>query len=130
MHWMGTAINNVSGRPSLMKGVLEMLRAGGSGDGLSHVVGGFHQAGLGDVVSSWIGTGRNLPVSAEQLKAGLGRERVRQLAQLSGLTEDAAAAILAELLPPVIDHVTPEGRLPDHADLVKSVTIIKRALGV
>ena len=122
--------DSLSGRPSLMRGVLDLLGVDDHGNGLSRVVHGFHQAGLGWAVSSWVGTGRNVSISAAELRLGLGDERVRQLAELSAMSADGAAHILAELLPPVIDHLTPEGLIPDTAQLAKSVAIIKRALGV
>lgn len=127
--------DSLSSRPSLMRGVLEMLGVDkpgvdNPGNGLSRVVHSFHQAGLGWAVSSWVGTGRNVVISSTELRQGLGAERLQQLAELSGVSTDGAAHILAELLPPVIDHLTPEGLLPDAVQLAQSVSIIKRALGV
>lgn len=127
--------DSLASRPSLMRGVLEMLGADKSdvdspGNGLSRVVHSFHQAGLGWAVSSWVGTGRNVSISPTELTQGLGAERLQQLAEFSGMSVDSAARILAELLPPVIDHLTPEGRLPDTVQVAQSVAIIKRALGV
>ena len=131
--WSGA--DSLSSRPPLMRGVLDLLGVDKPGvdkpgNGLSRVVHSFHQAGLGWAVSSWVGTGRNVSISAAELRRGLGDGNVRQLAELSGMSADGAAQILAELVPPVIDHLTPEGWVPDTAQLAKSVEIIKRALGV
>ena len=126
----GGATDGLSSRSPLMRGVLDMLGVNEVGNGLSHVVHSFHQAGLGWAVSSWVGTGRNVTITPMELRQGLGAERIRQLAELSGMSSDAAARILTELLPPVIDHLTPEGLLPDTDQLAQSVAIVKRALGV
>ena len=109
----------------LAKSVLGGQDAGGQGmasavfdlihnqpGGLSGLVQSFQQNGLGEVVSSWIGTGRNLPVSADQLQSVLGSEQVQALAQRLGLPLGDAGGQLATLLPQIIDGLTPNGRLP------------------
>ena len=117
-----------SHRATLMGSMLELLGSETSA-GLSDILQGFRRAGLDDAVSSWVGTGRNLPISPAQLTRALGPERVTQLAQQSGVTADAAARILSELLPPVIDHLTPDGQVPDCRQVVKIAATVKRALG-
>ena len=119
-----------SGRPPLMMSVLEMLASAAPGDGLSNIVQSFQQAGLGDVVSSWVGTGRNASISSTELKRGLGADRVRQLAESSGMSMNGAARILSELLPPVIDHLTPAGTVPDSEQLARAAATVQRVLGL
>ena len=80
--------------------------------GLSGLVQTFQQKGLGDVVSSWVGTGANLPVSADQIQQTLGGDVVAQLARAAGLTHDGAADQIAQALPQLVDHATPQGALP------------------
>jgi uncharacterized protein YidB (DUF937 family) len=113
-----------------MQGVLQLLGSGESGGGLTNIVGAFRQAGLGDAVSSWVSTGPNLPISAEQLMQGLGAGRVQQLAQSSGLTEGAAASALSGLLPTLIDRLTPDGTMPQSGQLDQLLKTVKGALGV
>lgn len=72
----------------------------------------FQAKGLGDVVASWIGTGQNLPVSAEQIQSVLGSGLVQQLAARVGLPPEAATALLAQILPQAVDRLTPEGTVP------------------
>ena len=64
------AINDALGateaHAGLVTSALEAL-GGASGSGLGGLVEAFQAKGLGDVVASWIGTGQNLPVSAEQI---------------------------------------------------------------
>jgi uncharacterized protein YidB (DUF937 family) len=119
-----------TGSSALMQGVLQMLGSGESGGGLTNIVGAFRQAGLGDAVSSWVSTGPNLPISAEQLMQGLGAGRVQQLAQSSGLTEGAAASALSGLLPTLIDRLTPDGTMPQSGQLDQLLKTVKGALGV
>jgi uncharacterized protein YidB (DUF937 family) len=91
--------------------VMEMLQSG-QGGGLSGLVEAFHNKGLGDIVSSWVGTGQNLPVSAEQVQSVLGNEYVQQLAAKVGLSPGSAGSALAGLLPVIVDKLTPNGQLP------------------
>jgi uncharacterized protein YidB (DUF937 family) len=69
-------------------------------------------------VASWVGTGQNLPVSAEQIQAVLGSGQLGQIASQLGLNESQAAGGLADLLPQVIDSLTPNGQLPQGDDLL------------
>ena len=70
------------------------------------------RAGLAAQVKSWIGTGSNLPISAQQVLEVLGQERVAQIAQQLGIDPQQAADQLAQHLPQVIDHLSPNGELP------------------
>ena len=85
---------------------------GGLLDGLGGLLGRFQQNGLGDVVNSWIGTGQNQPVAPGQLGSALGPDVIRSLAQRTGLSEQELTAHLAQILPAVVDRLTPNGRLP------------------
>ena len=104
--------SGASGEHANMAGaVMEMLQ-GGQGGGLSGLVQAFNNKGLGDIASSWVGTGQNQPVSAEQVQSVLGNEYVQQLASKVGLTPDRAGSVLAGLLPVIVDKLTPNGQLP------------------
>jgi uncharacterized protein YidB (DUF937 family) len=70
------------------------------------------QGGLGNQVQSWLGGGANLPVSPDQLRAALGSDQVKELAQHFGVSPDAALKLLSEHLPGVIDQASPNGVLP------------------
>ncbi len=69
------------------------------------------QGGLDQQVKSWLGSGANLPVTAEQIRAALGNERVRQLAEKFGLPVDQTLNFLSEHLPTVVDQASPDGTL-------------------
>ncbi|MHA6844481.1 YidB family protein [Ralstonia syzygii] len=72
------------------------------------------QAGLGEQVRSWIGNGQNLPVSGEQIAQALGGSgALSQLASTFGLNENEVASQLAEALPEAVNHLTPQGTLPN-----------------
>ena len=99
----------------VLGGLLSGGGSGGSGGGLGGMVEQFQRAGLGEVIGSWISTGRNLPVSAEQIGQVLGSDTVAQIAQRLGVDPAQAAGQLSHLLPEVIDRLTPNGQLPAQA---------------
>jgi uncharacterized protein YidB (DUF937 family) len=76
-------------------------------------------------MSSWISTGKNLPISPDQLRNGIGEERLRSLAQHAGVSEESASSQLSDLLPGLIDKLTPDGKLPDSSILEKGLEMLK-----
>jgi uncharacterized protein YidB (DUF937 family) len=91
---------------------------GGQGaSGLAGLVGQFQKAGLGDAVNSWISTGANQPVNGAQVQQALGADQIQQFAQQTGMGGGQVSDLLAQLLPQVIDKVTPSGSVPPQNDL-------------
>jgi uncharacterized protein YidB (DUF937 family) len=84
---------------------------GGLG-GLGGLINAFQRNGLGDQMQSWIGTGQNMPISPDQLQQVLGQGTLGQIAQQLGLSPQASASGLSELLPQLIDRLTPNGQAP------------------
>ena len=82
------------------------------GGGLGAILGKAQQHGLGDVVNSWIGIGKNLPISADQVQNILGSDTLANIARQFGMPTGAAASQLSQLLPDVVDKLTPQGQLP------------------
>lgn len=101
------------GAPDLLPLVMGLLGNGSPVGGLGGLVQQLQQGGLGEVVQSWIGTGANLPVSAEQLQGALGGDLLGRLAAQVGMNPADLAGPLAQLLPQVVDKLTPNGVLPD-----------------
>jgi uncharacterized protein YidB (DUF937 family) len=88
---------------------------GNDSAGLKSLTEKFNSAGLQETVASWIGKGKNLPISADQIKSALGSEQMTQLAQKIGLPTDTVANLLAKHLPSTIDQLTPDGKIPEEA---------------
>jgi uncharacterized protein YidB (DUF937 family) len=99
-------------QPALLQTVLAMLsNNSGEGGGLGGLIGQFNNAGLGNIVSSWIGTGENLPISAQQIQDALGGH-LGQVAESTGMSQGDTAQQLSQLLPGLVDKLTPNGELP------------------
>jgi len=108
--------------------VLQMLNDPATG-GLQGLVQSFHDKGLGGIVSSWVGTGANQPITPDQITHALGADRVNQIAQATGTQQGAAASQLAALLPTIIDKLTPQGKIPEGGALAQGLSALRSALG-
>jgi len=82
-----------------------------------------------DLISSWISTGENLPINADQIREVLGNETISNLAAKAGISTDDLSAKLSEYLPGVIDKLTPDGSLPEGGLLEKGLDFLKGKLG-
>ncbi len=113
---VGSAPASSGQTPAAGSGLLSVLNdVLSSHGGVPGLVSLFQQGGLGNVISSWIGTGPNQPVSADQLQQVLGGERLSQLASRFGIPAQDAASVLAQALPKLVDSATPGGTLPASA---------------
>ncbi len=106
---LGGALGQVEGAalPALISAALGKTDLGN----LQGLVAQLQQAGLGNQVQSWLGNGANMPVSPDQLRAALGSDQVRQMAQHFGVDPEAALKLLSEHLPTAVDHASPNGTL-------------------
>jgi uncharacterized protein YidB (DUF937 family) len=89
--------------------------------GLQGMVQSFHDKGLGGLVSSWVGTGQNLPITADQIHQVLGSDQVKALAARAGISPDQAGSAIAQLLPGIVDKLTPNGEVPAHNNVMDMV---------
>ena len=102
---------------ALLNAVIAMLangqgQGGAGGGGLGDLIGKFTQGGMGDVIGSWIGPGQNAPISGGQLSDVLGSDMISDLAAQLGLSNEEAAGQLSQVLPQVVDRLTPQGHAP------------------
>ncbi len=110
------------GLGDLLRGGLGGLLAGGAAGsvisgGLGDLLKQFQQNGQGDVANSWVGKGENKQIAPGDLANALGADQINSLASQSGLSRDELLRGLSQYLPQVIDHLTPEGRLPTEKEI-------------
>ena len=109
---LGSLISMVANNPQLMQAITGMLSNDGGQGGLGGLMAKFQQAGLGDVLGSWIGHGQNQPISGDQLSNVLGADTMAGLAEKLGMSQSDAAGQLSNILPGLIDKLTPHGTAP------------------
>jgi len=114
-------LGNVVGSSSnpLATGLLQMIQ--NQPGGLQGLVQSFHDKGLGGVASSWVGTGPNAPVTSDQIHQVLGSDQVKALAAKAGISPDMAGSAIAQLLPGIVDKLTPNGQVPAHNSVMDVV---------
>lgn len=89
--------------------------------GLQGLMQNFHENGLGAVATSWVSSGQNLPISADQIHQVLGSDQVKALAAKCGISPDVAGGAIAQLLPGIVDKLTPNGQVPEHNNVMEMV---------
>lgn len=99
-------------QPQLMQIATHLLSDDSAHGGLTGLMEKFQQAGLGDVLSSWVGTGANQAISGEQLSSVLGSDALAGLASKFGVNPDELAGQLSSVLPGLVDKLTPDGQQP------------------
>lgn len=113
----------------LMQAVIGLLGQNSSVGGLGGLIQTFQKHGLGEIVNSWVGTGKNLPISPDQVQQGLGGDLLKQLAAQAGVSSEAAGGQLANLLPGLVDKLTPEGKMPDMKLIEQGLNLLRGKLG-
>ena len=109
---LGGLIAMVTSNPQLMQAITSMLGNDGAQGGLGGLMDKFKQAGLGDVAGSWVGNGPNEPISGDQLTHVLGEDTMAGVAEKLGMSRGDAAGQLSNILPGLIDKLTPHGQVP------------------
>jgi uncharacterized protein YidB (DUF937 family) len=107
---MGSALEGQ--HPGALGAVMDYVNSPQVG-GISGLQKMFQEKGLGGVVSSWIGSGQNLPISADQLQSVLHSDALQQVAQKHGIDPSQLTSAMSALLPHVVDKLTPDGQVPE-----------------
>ena len=115
---------------SLLPGVIGMLGgksgssttkkgkgSAGASSGLEALIAALSAGGLGDIVGSWIGGGPNKPITPAQVKKGVGAKKLAELSAQSGMPVNDVAKHLSVLLPGLVNHLTPDGTVPEASSL-------------
>ena len=105
-------LGGAGGLGALLPVVVGMLANDGKLGGLGGLMEKFNNAGLGDAAKSWVGTGENATISGDQMGQVLGGDMMSDLAAKLGMSQGDAAGSLAQMLPGLIDQLTPNGQAP------------------
>jgi uncharacterized protein YidB (DUF937 family) len=109
----GAAAGGLGGNlGALLPVITSMLANGSQQGGLGGMMEKFNQAGMGDVIGSWVGKGENMPINADQLSQVLGSGAIGDIAAKLGIDPAQAGGMLSQALPGIIDQLTPDGQAP------------------
>jgi uncharacterized protein YidB (DUF937 family) len=92
-------------------GFIRSLTGQDGAAGVQDIVRRFTGAGQSNAANSWVGTGQNLPVSPEAVGQAMGDDKIGEIARRFGLSPDQARSLLSQVLPQVVDRMTPNGRI-------------------
>ncbi len=98
--------------------------------GLEGLLDRFRDLGLDDAVRSWVSNGKNMPVGRDDVIRALGAPRIAELAQAAGIPPELAATELSNLLPQLVDRLTPAGKVPDKAGFNDALEALKNKIGM
>ena len=124
---LGKVLGRGSSQNPLMDIVMGLITNPQSG-GLQGLIQTFKEKGLGDAMSSWISTGENQPVSGDQIQHALGGNFIQQIAEQLGSSKSEVSGSLSNLLPEIIDKLTPSGTLPEGDALDQGLNRLKKGL--
>ena len=109
---LGGLLGLAAQNPQLVQVVMSLISNDGPVGGLPGLMAKFQQAGLGNVIASWLSAGPNQAISGEQLSQVLGSGPLSQMAAQLGVAPGAAAGQLAQVLPGLVDQLSPRGEAP------------------
>ncbi len=113
-----------SGGNSFLEQAIGLINNPATG-GLGGLIETFKSKGLGEFINSWVGTGENKLISPDQIQDALGADKVQQVAEEVGVSKEEASKKLSEILPQIIDRLTPNGNLPDMSKLEDGLRMLK-----
>jgi uncharacterized protein YidB (DUF937 family) len=123
---MGTqdVLSKLGGQAGLQGG-LDNIQSLFGASGLQGIVSQLTSAGLGQQVQSWISTGENKPVSGQQIQQAMDPAALKQMAQQTGMSPEQISNNVAQVLPSLIDQVTPSGKVPSTDPLTQGAKNLK-----
>jgi uncharacterized protein YidB (DUF937 family) len=96
----------------------QQQQQGGGMGGLGSLIEAFQKNGMGDQVNSWVSQGENMPVSGDQVTQAFGQNQISQMAEKLGMSHGDVSGGLAQMLPQLINHVTPSGQVPQDHNMI------------
>ena len=127
--FMSTDVNVRPARQprSLLECLFELLSDAYQG-GFAALISDFQANGLSDVMTSWTGVDQNLPVTALEIRQGMGEARIQWLADAANMSPVRVCGSLVELLPVLVNTLTPGGKLPDKNSLTHCLRFMRSRL--
>ena len=113
-----SAVGGGDKKDDLMSSVMGLL---GDQGGLQNLISQFDAKGLGDIIGSWVGTGQNKSISADQIQNVIGSDALSGIASKLGINVSDLSGQLSNLLPGVVEKLTPNGKVPE-GDILNQAT--------
>jgi len=125
----GGSMSGGGGLGNILGQVLGGGTPSGTGGGLGGLLEQMQRAGFGDHAQSWIGTGQNMSIPPDAIGQIFGQGGLDEIARHANLTPQETSEGLSQLLPELVDHVTPGGQEPNFDQLIRSVDGLRQRMG-
>ena len=113
--------SSMAGMAGLAAAMAPMVGGFLKSGGLDKLLSGFKEEGMEKEAASWVGTGTNEPISAKQVEQVVDSDKIDEVATELGVSHDQAATVLADVIPGVVDAVTPAGQVPSTEELAAKI---------
>jgi uncharacterized protein YidB (DUF937 family) len=123
-------VNKLGGKDGQQGGAASLQRMVNSSGGLQSMTSKLASSGLGKQVESWVGHGKNEPVSGAQVQQAIHPDTIDEMSRQAGMTHEDTSNHVAQALPDVVDQATPEGKMPESDPFAKGLDSVKRLLKV
>ena len=134
----GASPTRMSYAPGASGGIADALgqvlgggtRGRGDAGGLGSLLEQLQRTGFGEQADSWVSRGTNKPIAPDAMTQIFGHDGLEQISRQAGISQDEASRGLSQLLPEVVDRMTPDGEVPDADALANSVDDFARRFGL
>lgn len=124
-----TKLGGQNGAASGLTSIMKLFGGDGNGAGLQGMASKLTSSGMGQQLQSWIGQGQNQPVTGDQIRQAADPAALNQLAEQAHITPEEASQQVAQVLPHMVDKVTPEGQMPSADQLNQGLGKLKQMFG-
>jgi uncharacterized protein YidB (DUF937 family) len=125
MGYLNDMLAKLGGQGGQEGGLGALSKLVSSNGGLQGLTSKLSAGGMGQQVQSWVGHGKNEPVTGQQVQEALDNDSLSQLAQQTGQTPEQASAQVARVLPEMVSQATPQGTMPSDDPFSKGVAALK-----
>ena len=121
--------NSSAGGNPLLQLIMSLVMQNG---GLDGILGKFRQAGMGAQADSWVGKGANMGISPNQLEQIFGSSAIGDIASRLGMSQDQAGSAMSQVLPELINQLTPQGHVTEESNqsLSQGLDALTKSLGL
>jgi len=130
MGYLDDMMGKLGGKDGKDGGVASVQKLFSSSGGLHGLMTKLEQSGCSQQVQSWIGKGDNKPVSGPQIQKAMDPGQINAMAKQSGMTPEETCDQVAHALPDMVDHATPEGKMPKQDPFAKGMDSVKQLLHI
>ena len=115
-----------AGEQGGMSQIMKLFGGGGQSNGLQGLMSGLTSNGLGEQLQSWIGKGKNEEITATDVQQHVDPQTLNQVAEQAHMTPEQVSQSVAEVLPDMVNQMTPQGQVPAEDPMAKGMSTLQQ----